>query len=322
MSLFAAFDALPEPLFGFGWRSFHRVAGQPVAPARCDTPTVTPIARAVRMAVSKKIPYRHSGSNVLICDPSRGPLAHHPTPFRSKRSPRMFDPQRPPELTVSGWFNTPEPRPLAALKGKVVVLTAFQTHCPGSLKHGLPQAVRLARGFSEDEVAVIGLNTAFEEHASQSAEALEAFIAARDLPFAVAKDMQATQESQGELPQTMRAYEIQGTPTLLIFDRQGRLRRHYLGQVDDMRLAAEVMAFCMEAPNAPVEQSMAVERRLAAALAEPEEHGGCGCGHAHHDHEHDHGGHDSHAHHDHGQQGCCGGEGKNGGGCCGGGSCG
>ncbi len=52
------------------------------------------------------------------------------------------------------------------------------------------------------------------------------------------------------------------------------------------RLAAEVMAFCMEAPNAPVEQSMAVERRLAAALVDPDAHahaheGGCCGGHDH-----------------------------------------
>ena len=35
---------------------------------------------------------------------------------------------------------------------------------------------------------------------------------------------------------------MQGTPTLLLFDRQGRLRRHYLGAVDDVRLGAEIMA--------------------------------------------------------------------------------
>ena len=68
----------------------------------------------------------------------------------------MFDPQNPPELEASTWLNAPEPRPLESLKGRVVVLTAFQTHCPGSLKHGLPQAERVAQGFSDDEVVVIG----------------------------------------------------------------------------------------------------------------------------------------------------------------------
>lgn len=243
----------------------------------------------------------------------------------------MFDPQNPPELAASDWLNAPEPRPLKSLKGKVVVLTAFQTHCPGSLKHGLPQAERVAQGFTDDEVAVIGLNVAFEQPEAQTADMLEAFCDAQGLSFAVAKDT----VNGGDIPETMAAYEIQGTPTTLIFDRQGRLRRHYLGRIDDIRLAAEVMAFCMEAPNAPVEQSMAVERRLAAALVDPDAHaheGGCcgGGGHHHHDHDHAHaegggccggagkgqgegccGGQGKHAHdhdHDHAEAGCCGGK--------------
>ncbi len=222
----------------------------------------------------------------------------------------MFDPQNPPELIASDWLNAPEPKPLKSLKGRVVVLTAFQTHCPGSLKHGLPQAERVAQGFTGDEVVVIGLNTAFEQPEKQTSDKLADFLTEHGLSFPVAKDT----VNGGDIPKTMAAYEIQGTPTTLIFDRQGRLRRHYLGRVDDIRLAAEVMAFCMEAPNAPVEQSMAVERRLAAALVDPDAHaheGGCCGGGGHHHHDHDH------AHAEGG--GCCGGSGKGSGeGCCGG----
>jgi hypothetical protein len=224
----------------------------------------------------------------------------------------MFDPQNPPEFAASDWLNAPEPKPLASLKGKVVVLTAFQTHCPGSLKHGLPQAKRMAEGFMDDEVVILGLNTAFEEPEKQTKDKLAAFLAEQGLSFPVAKD----KPNGGDIPETMAAYEIQGTPTTLIFDRQGRLRRHYLGRVDDIRLAAEVMAFCMESPTAPVEQSMAVERRLAAALVDPDaqahshEGGCCGGGHHHH-HDHDH---------DHAGGGCCGGGAAKaeGDGCCGG----
>jgi hypothetical protein len=215
----------------------------------------------------------------------------------------MFDPQNPPELKVAAWLNTPEPKPLAALKGKVVVVAAFQTHCKGSLNHGLPQAERFACNFNEDEVAVIGLNTAFEEQTKQAVSDLELFAGEKDFSFPIAKD-----EPDGtDLPKTMAAYEIQGTPTTLIFDRQGRLRRHYLGQVDDIRLAAEVMALCMESPTAPREQSMAVERRLAAALVDPDEHhhhdGGCCGGHHDHNHDHDHSHHHKHDH-THADGGC------------------
>ena len=61
----------------------------------------------------------------------------------------------------------------------------------------------------------------------------------------------------------MEAYELQGTPAILIFDRQGRLRRHYLGAVDDLRIGAEIMALVMEETDSPREFSIAVERRLA-----------------------------------------------------------
>lgn len=218
----------------------------------------------------------------------------------------MFDPESPPELETATWFNADPPPTLKDLKGKVVVVAAFQQHCPGSLEHGLPQAERLAHAFSDDEVAVIGLNTPFEETDKQDKKALEAFVEAQGLSFPVALD----KVNGKELPKTMEAYEIQGTPTVLVFDRQGRLRRHYLGAVDDLRLGAEVMALTIEARDAPREQSIALERRLAAVLTDPHahhhDHEGCGCGHDHsHDHAHDHG----HEHHHHAEGECCGGHG-------------
>jgi peroxiredoxin len=222
----------------------------------------------------------------------------------------MFDPEKPPEFETSKWFNAEAPLKLEELKGKVVVVAAFQQHCPGSLKHGLPQAARLSGAFNADEVAVIGLNTPFEHQDKQTAAALEAFIDEHELTFPVALD----KANGSDVPKTMAAYEIQGTPTVLVFDRQGRLRRHYLGQVDDLRLGAEVMALAIESRDAAREQSIALERRLAATLVDPEHHhhdhgDGCGCGHDHsHDHDHGHAhdhGHDhvhdhAHAHsHDH-----------------------
>jgi peroxiredoxin len=207
----------------------------------------------------------------------------------------MFDPESPPEFSVSRWFNTNETPTLAGLKGRVVVMVVFQPHCPGCVKHSLPQAARVARSFDSRQVAVLGLNSAFEEHEKQTPQAIETFIANQGLMFPIAMDA----ANGADLPKTFAAYEIQGTPTTLVFDRQGRLRRHYLGQVDDMRLAAEVMALCIEDVTSPREASLAVEQRLAMALTDPDHHhhheGGC-CG-GHHDHDHAHG------------EGCCGGKG-------------
>lgn len=210
----------------------------------------------------------------------------------------MFNPENPPEFAVSRWYNTDDKTTLKGYKGKVVVVCVFQMLCPGSGKYGLPQAMRLRHAFSKDEVAVLGLHMAFERFDEQSPEKVEAFLKDNDITIPVAYD----QPKGDKPPETMEAYELQGTPATLIFDRQGRLRRHYLGAVDDLRIGAEVMAMLMEDANSPREFSIAVERRLAGALLDPEEHhhaGGC-CGG--HDHDHDHHAHD-HAHGD----GCCGG---------------
>ena len=40
-----------------------------------------------------------------------------------------------PELVVESWFNTREPLTLADLRGRVVLLHAFQMLCPGCVAH-------------------------------------------------------------------------------------------------------------------------------------------------------------------------------------------
>lgn len=221
----------------------------------------------------------------------------------------MFDPEHPPELSVARWFSTKEPVTLASLKGKVVVLAAFQMLCPGCVSYGLPQARKLAERFHASQVQVIGLHTVFEHHSVMTPEALEVFIEEYRWPFPIGID---TPDGIG-MPRTMAAYHIQGTPTLLLFDRQGRLRRHYLGQVDDIRLGAEIMGLAIEDADAKREASIRIEQKLADALVDPQAHhhghehahgDACGCGHDHHHghgHDHHHGHDHQHAHdHDHG----------------------
>lgn len=202
----------------------------------------------------------------------------------------MFDPESPPELSVSRWFNTEEPLSLAKLKGQVVLLLAFQMLCPSSRAHGLPQAFRFAQRFDSKEVAVIGLHAVFQNQDAMSSDKLEEFIEKSNLPFPIAVDT----ATGSKPPKTMTAYEMRGTPSMLVFDRQGRLRRCYMGEVDDIRLAADTMALAIEEKDAPRERSIAIERALAAALVEPEAHhhhhdGECCGGHHDHDHGHSHG---------------------------------
>ena len=215
----------------------------------------------------------------------------------------MFDPENPPELALASALNCNSPPALPALqamRGKVVVLFAFQMTCDASKEHALPQAARIFKGFQRDEVEVIGLHMEFERHAEMTPAKLAAFVKEHEFAFPIGIDAPGKRPTQ-DRPQTMAAYEIQGTPTILLFDRQGRLRRHYLGQVDDLRLGAEIMALAIEDRNAPREASIAVERRMHATLSDPHDHDhhdhdhgdACGCGH---DHGHDHGHHHGHEH--------------------------
>ena len=62
---------------------------------------------------------------------------------RKANSNRVFA----PEWHVADWFNTDSQLTLGDLRGKVVVLRAFQTLCPGCVREGTPQAQRVAQQF-------------------------------------------------------------------------------------------------------------------------------------------------------------------------------
>jgi hypothetical protein len=141
-----------------------------------------------------------------------------------------------PELDVTRWFNTPAPLTLAGLRGKVIALHAFQMLCPGCVSGGLPQAQRMARLFDPARVAVIGLHSVFEHHAVMTPEALAVFIHEYRLTFPIAID----RPGESGIPRTMAAYAFEGTPTLVLIDREGRIRKQSLGAVDDMAIGAEI----------------------------------------------------------------------------------
>jgi len=48
------------------------------------------------------------------------------------------------------------------------------------------------------------------------------------------------------LPVTMRAYGLRGTPSLLLIDRNGDLRRHAFGTEDDLTLGAAIATLIAE----------------------------------------------------------------------------
>lgn len=138
-----------------------------------------------------------------------------------------------PELKVQRWFNTDRPITLAALRGKIVVLHAFQMLCPGCVAHSIPQAKKLHELARGGDVQVLGLHTVFEHHAAMTPVSLEAFLHEYRIAFPVAVDEPGNSHP---LPKTMAAYGMRGTPSTIVIDRMGRIARHSFGAEDDLAL--------------------------------------------------------------------------------------
>lgn len=150
-----------------------------------------------------------------------------------------------PPLQVSRWFNTAQPITLEHLRGQVVLLHTFQMLCPGCVSHGLPQAAKVHELFAPHGVAVIGIHTVFEHHAVMNAAALEVFIHEYRIKFPIGVDQAHASHS---VPLTMQAYELRGTPSVVLLDRRGRLRLSHLGSIDDMALGHAIGQLLAEAP--------------------------------------------------------------------------
>ncbi|MGQ0544932.1 MAG: redoxin domain-containing protein [Betaproteobacteria bacterium] len=148
-----------------------------------------------------------------------------------------------PAWYTTAWLNS-EPLTLEALRGKVVFLEAFQMLCPGCVTHGIPQAQRVAETFKDAPLAVVGLHTVFEHHEAMPLPSLRAFL--HEYRVRVPVGVDAPGPSGDPVPQTMRAYRMQGTPTAVLIDAQGRLRSQVFGVHDDLRLGAEIARLLAE----------------------------------------------------------------------------
>lgn len=158
-----------------------------------------------------------------------------------------------PEWEVTQWFNTAQPLRLTDLRGKVVVLHTFQMLCPGCVLYGLPQAQKTLATFDSSEVSVIGLHTVFEHQEVMTPKALEAFIHEYRYTFPIGVDQPG---GQSGLPLTMRAYGMRGTPSLVLIDHRGYIRKHSFGHEGDMRVGADIAALVSEAKAEATENAL------------------------------------------------------------------
>lgn len=140
--------------------------------------------------------------------------------------------QLAPELAVSEWIG--EPRPLASLRGKVVLLEAFQMLCPACITHSLPQAKKVQEMFRD--VVVVGLHTVFEHHDVMGPDALRTFLSEFRYTFSVGVD----RHEGSTLPVTMQRFGFRGTPSTVLLDKSGVVRLTHFGVMDDMALGGHL----------------------------------------------------------------------------------
>lgn len=153
--------------------------------------------------------------------------------------------QLAPEWIVSQWLNSNPDITLASLRGRVVVVGAFQMLCPGCVSDLIPQLRKAHALFRGPEVSIVGLHTVFEHHAAMEPVSLKAFLHENRITFPVGVDKPGLPDQP--VPKTMQLYGMQGTPTIILIDRKGQLRRMSFGHMDDMQLGAEIMALLGEA---------------------------------------------------------------------------
>jgi peroxiredoxin len=143
-----------------------------------------------------------------------------------------------PAWEVSEWLNSDTPIAQKDLVGRVVVLGAFQLLCPGCVQQSIPQWRDVHALFASAGVFMLGLHTVFEHHDAMGKATLKAFLHENRITFPVGIDQ--PQMPGKDLPVTMERYQMRGTPTTLLFDTSGRLRKQTFGHVPDLQLGAEI----------------------------------------------------------------------------------
>ena len=141
------------------------------------------------------------------------------------------------EWSVSHWFNTDGAIALEQLKGRIVVVGAFQMLCPGCVAHSIPQLKKLHELTRNLPLTVIGLHTVFEHHQAMLPHALKAFVHEYGLHFPIGV---AAYDADNPMPKTMEAWQMRGTPSTLVFSATGELCLHEFGHLDDLALGVVI----------------------------------------------------------------------------------
>jgi hypothetical protein len=97
----------------------------------------------------------------------------------------------------------------------------------------IPQASAIYNLYAKEDVQVIGLHTVYEHHEVMTVDALKVFVSEYKIAFPIAVDKPL---ESGLIPNTMASYQMRGTPTLIVLDKESRVRLNYFGRISDMQV--------------------------------------------------------------------------------------
>ena len=137
------------------------------------------------------------------------------------------------DISAQKWLNASSDFSLEEYKGKMVIVYAFQMLCPACVVQSIPQANKVHQLIQKDNAKIIGLHSVFENHAGMQEESLKVFLEQFRVRFPVAIDQYV---NKNPTPETMLRYNLQGTPSLLVFDDKHQLVMKRFGHVDDLQL--------------------------------------------------------------------------------------
>ena len=123
---------------------------------------------------------------------------------------------------------------LSKLRGKVVVLDFWATWC-GPCKESIPTLVQIYRTYHQKDLEIIGMNVDRGDVSS-----VLRFVKLMDIPYPVIITPDEVQ----------RKYGVTGLPTIILLDKQGRVRDKFLGFSSKIgqRITARVSEFISEKP--------------------------------------------------------------------------